>query len=349
MINQELSKKILTIGCSYIPPKGGMSQVIYNYSKYVFPTFNCIVNSGIGNKIYKLKKIVYATFKIIYILLLNKSIKIVHIHTSAYNSFKRATWFLYIAKLFNKKIVLHIHSGNFKKYYYTNPKKISTILNKCNSIITLSEYWQKFFQQISNCKSINIVENVIPLPQISHITKDSKFHLLYLGLITQQKGIYDLIDTIAENKHYFKGKLILHIGGKGEVEQLNTLIHNYNISDIVKFEGWVSGNEKAKLFNMADAFILPSYAEGLPVSILEAMSYGLPILSTPVGGIPEIVTSQIGILFQPGDKQSIYNSIMTIMNNNLTTYKKNISSTINFYFPDQVSLKLENLYASLLR
>ena len=75
---------------------------------------------------------------------------------------------------------------------------------------------------------------------------------------------------------------------------------------------------------MADAFILPSYAEGLPVSILEAMSYGLPILSTPVGGIPEIVTSQIGILFQPGDKQSIYNSIMTIMNNNLTTYKKNI-------------------------
>ena len=66
----------------------------------------------------------------------------------------------------------------------------------------------------------------------------------------------------------------------------------------------VSGHKKEMLLNLCDAYILPSYTEGLPVSILEAMSYGKPILATPVGGIPEVVIDN-GILFQPGDLSAI--------------------------------------------
>ena len=74
----------------------------------------------------------------------------------------------------------------------------------------------------------------------------------------------------------------LKIGGNKNEEKLKKQIKDFNIQEIVTFEGWVSGNKKLELLNWADVFILPSFNEGLPISILEAMSYGMPIISTPV-------------------------------------------------------------------
>jgi glycosyltransferase involved in cell wall biosynthesis len=66
--------------------------------------------------------------------------------------------------------------------------------------------------------------------------------------------------------------------------------------------GWVTGENKEALLSTASIFVLPSYYEGLPMSVLEAMAWGVPVITTPVGGIPEVVRhGEEGVIVQPGD------------------------------------------------
>lgn len=336
----------ITIGCKYNPPKGGIAQVLYIYDKYIFPEFWCITNSGPGNALYKLWKAVSALIQLMVTLLFHKQIRIVHIHTASYNSFRRSAWFVHLGKAMHRKVILHIHGGGFKEFYQTAPQYISKILNSCDCIITLSTKWKEYFKTISTCPMIEVVDNVIEPPTILDIKQDdNKTHLLFLGLITEQKGIFDLLEAISEHKNEFETKIVLHIGGNGKIEKLKDMINSYGLQNIVIYEGWVSGERKIQLFNLSDAFILPSYAEGLPVSILEAFSYGLPVLTTPVGGIPEIITPSNGILFHPGNKTEIYESILSLLE--FKTNTELIKEQSKKYLPEQIRSKLHEIYNNL--
>ena len=339
-------KKTITIGCEYNPPKGGIAQVLYNYEKYVFPKFKCITNSGQGNAIYKLWKAISALIQLFFTLLFSKQIKIVHIHTASYNSFRRSAWFVHLGKAMNRKVILHIHGGGFKDFYQSNPQYISKILNKCDCIITLSPKWKKFFKTITTCPMIEVVNNIIAPPTFLQTKRnDEKLHLLFLGLITEQKGIFDLLEVLAGHKNELEGKIVLHIGGNGKIDKLKKIIQTHGLQEFVIYEGWVSGEKKIQLFNISDAFILPSYTEGLPVSILEAISYGLSILSTPVGGIPEVVNESNGILFEPGNKTEIYNSILKLTKSNINS--ATIKEQSYKYLPENIKSQLNTIYQQL--
>ena len=351
MINKETSKLILTIGCQWKRPKGGIAVVLNSYSR-IFPKFNIIVNSNGKNAIANLLQLLYSLVMTTFRLLFCKSIRIVHIHTASYNSFKRSALFISLAKFFKRKVVIHIHGGGFKEYYEKNTSFVHKNLLKCDTIVALTEYWKEFFKGLG-FKNVIVVPNIVDSPIIQEKKyHDDKVHILYLGLITKAKGIYDLLDVINEHKVEFDGKITLHIGGNGETTTIQNIIKEQNLSDIVKFEGWVSGEKKVELLNNTDVFILPSYTEGLPISILEAMSYKLPVISTPVGGIPEVVKDEEnGFLITPGDKKALYNTIIKLatdkeqrMSMGELSYKK-----VQPHFPENVSARLENIYKELLK
>ena len=352
MIDKLLASSVLTVGCSYHHPKGGIAQVMNSYERFVFPIFKTIVNSGGSNKLIRLWKALFGLFKMSVKLAIDKRIKIVHIHTASYNSFRRSAWYITLAKLFRKRVILHIHGGGFKKYYVKDPQWISSILNECDALITLSDSWKEYFKTISTKPDVFVVENIVPKPSVKKISKnDNKFHLLYLGLITEEKGIFDLVDVLYEHFDSFKDKLVLHIGGNGKTYKLFELIKDYSLGEVIRYEGFVSGANKETLLSVCDALILPSYAEGLPVSILEAMAYGKPILSTPVGGIPEIVKDNVnGILFQPGDKDVMYNSICKLLIDKTLRINMGDKSLqyIKPFFPDNISKEIESIYQALI-
>ena len=352
MINADFSKNVLTIGCSYKQPKGGVAQVIKNYEDYVFSDFKCVVNSGGVSRIAKLFKAVIGYLEMFFRLLLDRKIQIVHIHTASYNSFKRSSCFLRLANAFNKKTVLHIHGGGFKEYYNTNPRWISSMLNKCDTIIVLSESWKSFFESIVDVPKIRILENIVSYPQKeNNLWRNCKLHLLFLGKICIEKGIFDLLEMLYEHKIELSGKLVLHIGGNGMVNELTKKIQEFGLSDLVIYEGFVSGKHKNDLLNSCDVFILPSYTEGLPISILESMSYGKPILSTPVGGIPETVRKgENGILFTPGNKEEMFSAISKLLfDEALRKYMGEKSlEIVKSYMPDSVSAKLKKIYEELI-
>jgi glycosyltransferase involved in cell wall biosynthesis len=130
------------------------------------------------------------------------------------------------------------------------------------------------------------------------------------------------------------------------------VIEKNNLQSIVKYAGWVSGELKESLLKGADVYILPSYNEGLPISILEAMSYKLPIISTPVGGITEVVHNNInGFIIQPGDKQAMFDALNKLIEQPMLVKAMGNKSSeiVEPYYAENVIPKLENIYKSLLK
>ena len=180
--------------------------------------------------------------------------------------------------------------------------------------------------------------------------KDGKVHFLFLGEIGERKGVFDILRCLSTYKSQFENKIELRIGGNRNEKLLLDTINKNGLNNIVKFEGWVGGDKKINLFNWADVFILPSFNEGLPISILEAMSYGMPIISTPVGGIPEVVREN-GILVTPGHDDEICSAMKKyIDNHDLLIHEGKVSlKIVETYLPEYVMRQLKNIYENLLK
>ena len=343
------AKNILTIGIDYRVVRGGVAAVENVYSTFYQP-FNHVTTTVTNGQVKKLLVLCKAILQFLYWMLFHPEIKIVHVQGSVGASFWRKAIFIYIAKFFHKKVVWHMHAGRFAVFYQQHRYAVRKVVDKSDVIIALSEYWKEYFKNEFPTKRVEIIKNVISAPRV-HKQQTGYFTLLFLGLLGKNKGIYDLLECIRDHKVEFQGKLKLYIGGNGEIEHVKQLIKEYGIADIVIFEGWVSGDKKIELLNKSDAYILPSYKEGLPISILEAMSYGMPIISTPVGGIPEIVSNgENGYLVEPGNKEDIYKAIMSLLNDaDLRNRMGRISlSRVGEHLPEYVEKQLETLYDSLL-
>lgn len=352
MINKNLSAKILTVCPEYKSPRGGVAQCVSSYSKMIFRDFKTVRNSCSGKAINKAAKCLAAIFALIGTLMVDQNIKIVHIHTASYNSFRRSSIFVRLSKIMGRKVVLHIHGGGFKEYYASEPSFVKRILASCDTIAVLSPFWKSYFDGICGPAKVKVIPNIIENPLFMDVVDDGMFHLLFLGQIQRAKGIFDLVDVVKAHKTEYGGKLILDIGGgMFEVEQLKKTIDDNHLDGMVKFHGWVSGDDKIRLLNTADAFILPSYTEGVPISILEAESYGLPVLSTRVGGIPEIVgDGENGFLFAPGDKIAMKADIDKLLTDRDLRRKMGKSSRGKAAknLPSHIESVLTSLYDDLL-
>lgn len=116
----------------------------------------------------------------------------------------------------------------------------------------------------------------------------------------------------------------LYIAGDGELKKIKDIIKEKRLEKNINCVGWVSGSEKERLLKECSVFVLPSYNEGMPMSILEAMAYKNSVISTEVGGIPQIITNnENGIIIKPGDKDELYNALKGLISN---TEKRRIIS-----------------------
>ena len=355
-LNKEISKKILTLGEDYHNNRGGIGAVISIYSKY-FDEFIFIPTYKEGSALYKIYLFFISLFKISYTLLRCRNIRIVHIHGSSYNSFYRKFICFVISKyFFQKKVVYHIHGSEYHLFFAKSKKIVKklfmTFLNNVDCLICLSESWKHFFEENFNTAKIAILPNIIDYPVIRKKNKNTeKISFLFLGLIGNRKGIFDVIEVIKKNIELFDNSIELIIGGNGEVAKLNDMIKKYKIDNIVKFVGWIQNETKIHYLQNSDVYILPSYNEGLPISILEAMSYRKPVISTDVGGIPEVVkNNENGFLIKPGNLEQIEKSIIHFIENpqDIERFGTNSAKIAEKYLPESVIFHLEHIYNELL-
>lgn len=350
---------VLMIG-SDLSVKGGMTTVVKSFLNNNFEDVNITyVPTHIENvgKMYKILFFIKSLIIIVKNLIMN-DVNIVHIHLSERGSFFRKLIVVLICKVFGKKVINHLHGADFKEFYNNNKYIQSTIkfmFLKCDCVIVLGEKWNIFVKSIDERIKTFILRNSVELMDYCVEYNDKNVNILFLAVLIKRKGIFDLIkavDKIRYDKELTEYNIKFVLAGSGNDEVvIKRQIKNLDLEKYFIFKGWIDGKEKIETIKTSQIFILPSYNEGLPMSILEAMSFGMPIITTNVGSIDEAVQNNVnGYIVNPGNVEEIYESIKKIIVNHdlWKKFSKQSKYTIKEKFnKDQYFIKMKELYYSI--
>ncbi|MFH1109024.1 MAG: glycosyltransferase family 4 protein [Planctomycetota bacterium] len=235
---------------------------------------------------------------------------VVHIHTCSGSSFYRSVLDMWIARWTGARVALHVHGAAFDEFYEQAGaiarRFIESSLSRADCVIALSDGWRRKLQSMSPAARIAVVENAIELPEtVAERRHDGPCRFLMLARMDEWKGVDDLLDACALLR---ADGLVVEValagppGTAGDQAVLNQKIRDRDLDGAVRYIGSRQGVEKTKLFEWADAYVQPSRHEGMPLSLLEALAYGLAVVATRVGAVPEVIDDRLhGLLVPPGD------------------------------------------------
>lgn len=239
---------------------------------------------------------------------------IVHIHMAEKGSVFRKGMVLKMAKRRGCKVILHLHAGPFVSWYHTLSPSIRGyvlgILRGADLIITLGKYWEQELKTILPSASVTYLYNGVEVPERNWYDLNAKY-IVYMGVLKRTKGIYDLLEAMRRiNEKLPKDQKLLLCGYDmtGDVEGR---IRDSGLSERVQLLGWVDEKEREKLLRSAAISVLPSYFEGLSVAVLEAMAYGVPVVTTDISTMREIVGDRIHLV-KPGDVENLASQLLEL-------------------------------------
>lgn len=234
---------------------------------------------------------------------------LVHIHSSFGPSFYRKMPFILWSASKRIPVVNHIHGAEFDTFYEkaseAKKKRVRKVYGRCTRLVALSKEWGVRLGQIVPEERIDILENYCRVPKEPFDTGRNKRQVLFLGELGERKGCFD-IPAVWERVKEKCPDASLVMAGDGEMARVKEAFSRKGLADAVSFPGWVRGEEKERLLQGSGIFLFPSYHEGMPMAVLEAMAYSLGIVTTAVGGIPQLIQNgESGALAAPGDTEMI--------------------------------------------
>lgn len=296
--------------------KGGIASVVNGYREHDFSgkcEVSYIESYRNGSKWEKLAKALKGYLLFFREMILNKP-DIVHIHSSFGPSFYRKMPFIYMACFRGVPVINHIHGAEFETFYLKasdrKKRRIRKVYGKCTMLIALSEEWKRNLESVVSPEKITVIENYCKIPDLSGTEK--KKQILFLGEIGKRKGCYDIPEIYGRVLE--KGeRLPLIMAGDGELAEVKKLFEDRDLQKDISFPGWVRGADKDKCLKESGIFLFPSYYEGMPMAVLEAMAYGMAIVTTRVGGIPHLLEDGVnGYLCEPGDIEGLSKRLLEL-------------------------------------
>jgi glycosyltransferase involved in cell wall biosynthesis len=246
--------------------------------------------------------------------------EIVHIHTCSGFTFWRDSLHAAAARALGCRVVWHVHGAKFDEFLASlgriRRRLAGAALRSGAAVIVLGQDWVARLKPFAPGATWRIVANGVPMPRDDDRPSDGTFAALSLANLEPRKGPRDLVSATAlAVRCGFAGEVLL-AGRETEPGQKDDLLKHIAASGCdgrVRLLGVVTGPDKEAAFARAACFVLPSYAEGLPMAMLEAMAHGLPVIATRVGAIPEVVTDGVeGFLIEPGDVVALADRLVQI-------------------------------------
>jgi len=353
---------VLIIG-SDLTSNGGIASVIKAYHKaYIEGNYSFEI-SMLKTSYYRDKSRAFAVVILIksivrfFYLLMSKNIGILHIHSSANISFFRKSIFVILGRLFNKKVIIHIHASRFYDFFLSKNRFVTTyisfIFKLSDLVVVLCSDWESKLKTKYPNANVRKIVNPIVLPQSKNetIQQNDVFSLLFVGFLIESKGIKDLLHLALLIKRANIKDVKIIIAGKGALENyIMEYIKKEDLHDFIDYVGWANGEIKEDLYRRSNIFVLPSYNEGMPISILEAMSYGKPVLSTNIAGIPDIISDrENGFLFTPGDVNVLYERVMYLKGNTelMNSMRENNLLKVKDFSNNKVFEQIVEMYGQL--
>jgi glycosyltransferase involved in cell wall biosynthesis len=246
---------------------------------------------------------------------------VVHLNLAERGSVYRKAVLLAATKLAGGRALLHLHAAQIVQFHASlgpaGRMLLRWMFRSADHCVVLGEVWRRWVADTFDVRpnQISVVYNGVPATVAKPRTApvDGRFRLLFVGNLLERKGVKDLLQAFAIPSLRARD-IELTMAGGGPVELYQGMAERLGIADRVTFTGWVSQDAARSLMVNADALILPAYDEGLPLVILEALASGTPVICTPVGSIPEVLSDGETALFvTPGDEAGIAEKIVRLI------------------------------------
>jgi len=348
ILTSDLNKEYEFVPFTTSRPTENLVKDVYDYTLMFHMELKCLIRAALTT----LHHII-----VFPVVLAKRNPKIVHIHTPDYWPFWESSIYIFFSKMSHRKIVLHIHATSFDKFYKNGNSLgkyfIRKTLNIADKIIVLSSRSKSFFAELVPEYKLAVIPNTVKGTILynglqRHVKSDVVKVLFIGGTEAKRKGIYDILKAIPIVAEKYGSNILFIFVGKCNVEELKTICKEKNISNYVEILGYLETKEKIKVFSLSDIYILPSYSEELPIAILEAMAAGLPIISTPVGSIPEVIEEGVnGYLIKPGDYYGLTEKILLLAKDRQLRQimGRNNAEKIRAEYDDKIVMrKLEKVY-----
>jgi len=309
--------------------KGGMWTVAENYLRtesFVKESGLEYVPTSITGSIPKKMLFTAKALVSIFAKLLTNQYDILHVHMAEHGSVYRKNLVITLAKLFGCKVIIHMHGAEFETWYQTLSEKkkrgVRRILCKADRVLILGEYWREFVcALVEDGSRVCVLHNAVSVPAKNPYNPNAQ-NLLFLGVVGKRKGIGDLLEAVKQIDNQLPKECKLMLYGPESDGPIAPVVGELGLSHRVKHSAWLSGEDKAKVFAETAVNILPSYNEGLPMSILETMASGIPNITTTVAAIPEVVNEQNGALICPSDVTQLAQEILNLMSDPVARVQK---------------------------
>jgi glycosyltransferase involved in cell wall biosynthesis len=348
---QKKNPKVLVVATSR-KTRGGITSVVKAHEQgEQWKKYNCkwIETHRDSNKFIKWFYLLRALAQ--YIVLL-PFYDLVHMHMAMGRSAKRKSIFVKIAKLLNKKIIIHFHPPGAYPHLLENGLRelYASLFQLADKVVLLSPEWKRWCKKELNIeKNLTVIYN--PCNPVNLISCKKKKQILYAGSIIERKGYKDLIKAFSKiAEKYPDWKVVF--AGNGEVDNGKVLAKDLKIENQVEFKGWVSGVDKEKIFSESMIYCLASYGEGFPMAVLDAWSYGLPIVTTPVGGLPDIIIEkENALIFPPKDFEYLAKQLEIMIKDEFLRTRiseKSVDLAKNTFDLGIINRQIHSLYQDLL-
>jgi len=184
--------------------------------------------------------------------------------------------------------------------------------------------WKIYYSELSGDKNLdkfvvthNWIDTKPYLREPSPEKKSTPVRVVYLGWVNRNKGVFDLLDAVKLLRDEGLENFVVDVAGNGDAfDEAVEYTQKSGIADVVEFKNWVMGEAKIDLLHGGDIYVIPSYREGYPNSLLEAMACGLPPVATTVGAIPDLIRDgENGYLFPPGGVETLREKLKKLIEN----------------------------------
>lgn len=338
--------------------RGGVRTVIESYEDIGFhrnADYYFILSHVEGPVPQRLYHAAKAGLQLLYALVIRRC-DFVHAHASMNGSFWRKALYAALTLGIGRGFILHIHGSEFRVFYESLPRPGRYLarytLARATRVIVLSEYWKHFVEGLG-CENALVIPNWVMDKHGAQPISAQRNSVLFLGEVGQRKGSFDLIRAyrILADVHGMHALPKLYIAGNGQNAEARALVRESSLADAVEVVGWASGETLERLFSACGIFVLPSYNEGLPMAILEAMNAGMAIVSTPVGGIPDVLNATNGVLVPPGDTDKLAEGLARLIfhpERRKAMAEAARSDYYRFYTAEQATRKMQEVYVRML-
>lgn len=306
--------KVLMIGPHH-SVQGGIQTVVSNYLHST--DWSCVEITYIPTFIEKnsLRKITFFIWNLqkIWKLCKTEHFDVAHLHMAERGSFVRKALVHKLCYSNGIPTIIHHHGAEFIEFYESSPPWmknwiVKTIDHAAMNLV-LGEYHAKIMRKHFQNANIQVLYNAVDTKVESQYRPDAT-GILFVGRLGQRKGIYDLLNAFAACKDQLSPETKLYLCGDGEVAQVAAKAAELGLQNRIAHLGWCCKEQLADIYRDTMLYILPSYHEGLPMALLEAMSAGIPCIASTAGAISEvIVDGENGLLINAGDIGGIMQSI----------------------------------------